>query len=73
VLNPEKGLRTAALTTDLAPHWCGGWVDWGARRRALPVTAEFGVEVGDLYVRFVRQLIQWLLSGSPLVSAPKSR
>lgn len=57
--DPDK--RIAALTTDLAPHWCGGWVDWGTRRRKLPVTPAFGVEVGEKYIAFGRALLRWLV------------
>ena len=52
--------RTAALATDLAPHWCGGLVDWGRRRRSLPVAGAIRVEVGDQYVRFIAALVRWL-------------
>ncbi len=52
--------RTAAFTTDLAPHWCGGLVDWGSRRMRLRVKGKISVEVGDQYVRFVASLLKWL-------------
>ncbi len=58
---------TAALATDAAPHWVGGFVDWGnGRVRAQAVGAE-QVEVGDLYARFWRQLLSFL-SGQDLTS-----
>jgi uncharacterized membrane protein len=53
-------LKTAALATDLAPHWCGGWVDWGTKRRNLAVNSKIQVEVGDRYVDFVASLVNWL-------------
>jgi uncharacterized membrane protein len=56
----DRDHRRAALTTDLAPHWCGGWVDWGRKRKYFPVTPDFGVEVGFLYARFVGSLLRWL-------------
>ncbi len=60
VLTPEKSLvRSVALATDLAPHWCGGWVDWGKPRK-LPVRGPIAVEVGEHYIRFVSSLILWL-------------
>lgn len=60
VLTPEKSpVRAAALTTDLAPHWCGGWVDWG-RPKKLAVTGSIAVEVGEHYIRFVSSLLLWL-------------
>ncbi|MBI4970595.1 MAG: hypothetical protein HZC17_02005 [Candidatus Omnitrophica bacterium] len=57
--NPAK--RIAALTTDLAPHWCGGMVDWGKRSVWLPVNSKTSVEVGDSYIRFVSSLVRWLV------------
>jgi hypothetical protein len=60
--------RTAALATDLAPHWVGPLVDWGTenapdpsgsgRLQAQAPGAE-AVEVGVFYARFVRQLLSW--------------
>jgi uncharacterized membrane protein len=50
--------RTAALATDVAPHWVGGFVDWGDAR----VTQEVGpgfIEVGNWYARFFRNLLTW--------------
>ena len=65
VIGEKGGVRSVALATDLAPHWCGGWVDWGDRRCKLPVTRDFGVEVGHLYVRFVQQLVRWIMTRPP--------
>lgn len=56
--NPRR--RTAALATDLAPHWSGGLVDWGRRRIWLRVNDKIQIEVGALYVRFVSDLLRWL-------------
>jgi len=56
--NPQR--RVAALATDLAPHWCGGWVDWGTRPMQLPVNDKIRVEVGNQYVEFVSSLLFWL-------------
>ncbi len=55
---PEK--RIAALATDIAPHWCGGLLDWGKTHVKLPVSSSIRVEVGDCYVRFLSLLIRWL-------------
>ena len=55
----QKG-RTAAVATDLAPHWVGGFVDWGDRRLALAASGR-EVEVGDLYLRFTVQLLRWCM------------
>ena len=60
VVDSHPRRRAAALTTDLAPHWCGGLVDWGHRRVMLPVTRTIRVEVGDRYLQFISSLIRWL-------------
>lgn len=56
----ERGAtRCIAWMTDVAPHWVGGWVDWGeARLRARhPLGRE--VEVGRDYAEFLRQILDW--------------
>jgi hypothetical protein len=50
--------RTAALATDVAPHWVGGWVDWGDRRIVQEV-AGGSIEVGNWYAEFFRNLLVW--------------
>jgi hypothetical protein len=50
--------RTAALATDVAPHWVGGLVDWGDRRLVQQV-AGAEVEVGNWYAQFFRNLLAW--------------
>ena len=49
--------KTAALAFDLAPHWIGGFVDWGSRRVHVDFNDGF-IEVGNMYYRFVAQLIE---------------
>lgn len=44
---------TLALMTDVAPHWCGGLVDWGKRRIKLK-----HVEIGDMFLKFIRFLLE---------------
>jgi uncharacterized membrane protein len=52
--------RTAALATDLAPHWVGGLVDWSGKQRVVAEAPQsWPIEVGDYYAQFVRNLIQW--------------
>ena len=58
VLDSNK--RIAALATDLAPHWCGGMVDWGTKRLKLRVKDKIWIEVGNRYAQFVSNLIRWL-------------
>lgn len=47
-----KGTAMACLT-DLAPHWCGGLVDWGKRRLRLS-----HVEIGEMFLLFVQLLLE---------------
>lgn len=51
--------RTTALATDLAPHWVGGFVDWGDGRVPAQAADADPVEVGDLYAQFILQLVRW--------------
>lgn len=53
--------RTAALTTDLAPHWVGGWVDWGETRVKAQAAGGNEVEVGCHYAAFIEQMVRSLL------------
>jgi hypothetical protein len=50
--------RTAALATDVAPHWVGGFVDWGNRRMTQEIAGET-IEVGNWYAEFFRNLLTW--------------
>ncbi len=60
VLGTHGTGRTAALMTDLAPHWVGGLVDWGDSDR-VKATAEGSseIEVGNFYAQFVGNLLAW--------------
>ncbi len=60
VVNKHSEIRTAAFTTDFAPHWCGGLVDWGKKRCKLMVTKKIQIEIGDQYLQFGSQLLRWL-------------
>ncbi len=51
--------RTVALATDVAPHWVGGFVDWGDARVTAQVEEEGFIEVGNWYARFFRNLLVW--------------
>ena len=51
--------RVAALATDVAPHWVGGFVDWGEQRiDAVAANAE-PVQVGAWYAQFFANLVRW--------------
>lgn len=53
--------KIAALATDVAPHWCGGLVDWGEQRVKLKVNPMMEVEVGNRYVEFLAGIFSWLV------------
>ena len=51
---------TVALATDVAPHWVGGFVDWGDRRVTATAPGSKTIEVGDLYAQFWQQLLSFV-------------
>ena len=51
--------RTAALATDVAPHWVGGLVDWGQPRITQQLPNGRHVEIGGNYAKFFTQLLCW--------------
>ena len=60
VLGAADRGRTAALMTDLAPHWVGGFVDWGdGERVTAQAPGSWQIEVGNLYAQFVANLLAW--------------
>jgi uncharacterized membrane protein len=50
--------RTAAYSSDAAPHWVGGFVDWGDARISSKTPAG-EVEFGTFYATFFANLIRW--------------
>jgi uncharacterized membrane protein len=60
VLGTHGNGRTAALATDLAPHWVGGLVDWGdGDRITAQASKSWQIEVGNLYAQFIANLLAW--------------
>jgi len=51
--------RTAALATDLAPHWVGGFIDWGKKRVKAQARGGCEIEVGCDYAAFIKNLLSW--------------
>lgn len=51
--------RTAALMTDVAPHWVGPLVDWGPARVTAQAAGAPEIEAGNLYAQFLHQLLGW--------------
>ncbi len=55
--------RTAAFTSDVAPHWSGSLVDWGSKRISAMAAGGERVEIGNRYAEFFCNIIKWLLNG----------
>lgn len=53
--------KTLCLMTDLAPHWVGGFVDWGNKRVQAQAPKANDVEVGNHYAKFIHQILKWLI------------
>jgi uncharacterized membrane protein len=53
--------RTAVFASDVAPHWVGGFVDWGADRVTAQAENASGIEVGSDYAHFWMQLLEWTM------------
>jgi uncharacterized membrane protein len=51
--------RVAAFASDVAPHWVGGFVDWGATRVTAQAPGAGAIEVGSDYAQFWKQLLAW--------------
>ncbi len=49
--------KTGAVTTDFAPHWVGGMVDWGPKRITAQAPGGRKIEVGNHYIAFIRNLL----------------
>lgn len=53
--------RTAAFTSDVAPHWVGGLVDWGPERVRAQAPEADAIEVGSYYAEFFTRLVLWTM------------
>lgn len=53
--------RTAAFTSDVAPHWVGGLVDWGPERVRAEAPGADEIEVGSHYAEFFTRLVRWTM------------
>lgn len=60
VIDPDPRKRIAAFSSDFAPHWCGGLLDWGGNSEKIKVNSKSTVEVGKSYIQFISSLILWL-------------
>ena len=52
--------NVAAFASDVAPHWVGGFVDWGKERVVSQANGSIEIEVGSEYVSFFENLIRWM-------------
>jgi hypothetical protein len=55
--------RTAAFTSDVAPHWVGGFVDWGPERVQIRAPGADEIDVGSHYADFFTRLVRWTMGG----------
>jgi uncharacterized membrane protein len=62
---PAGAGRRACLATDVAPHWVGGWVDWGDVRVTVRLPDGDFIEVGACYADFFTNLVTWTLGTQP--------
>lgn len=51
--------RTCAFATDVAPHWVGGFVDWGSERVKSQAAGSVEIDVGSYYARFFANMVNW--------------
>ena len=57
--------RAAAFTSDVAPHWVGGLVDWGPDRVGARAPGADEIEVGSHYAEFLVNLVRWTMGEDP--------
>ena len=60
VVDAFRSARTAAFMSDVAPHWVGGFVDWGPERVKAQAAGASAIEVGSYYAQFWKQLLSWV-------------
>jgi uncharacterized membrane protein len=53
--------KVLCLATDLAPHWAGGFVDWGNKSVCISAPNGQQVEVGNSYIDFIGCCLNYLL------------
>lgn len=53
--------RVCCLATDVAPHWVGGFVDWGTPRVTAQGQGAEAIEVGGDYAKFFTNLLTWTM------------
>ncbi len=60
VVDEADAGRVACYTGDVAPHWAGGFVDWGDTRHVLQAPGAGEVEIGNWYIQFFGNLVRWV-------------
>lgn len=58
-VNSHGAGRATAFLSDVAPHWVGGFVDWGDARFTAQAIGASAIEVGNWYACFWKQLLAW--------------
>ncbi|MDO4569226.1 MAG: glutamine amidotransferase [Planctomycetia bacterium] len=53
--------RVLALATDVAPHWVGGFVDWGTTRVVQEIPGADFIDVGADYATFFRNVLLYIV------------
>lgn len=53
--------RVVAFTSDVAPHWVGGLLDWGPERVRAQAPGAAEIEVGSNYAAFFTRLVRWTM------------
>ena len=56
--------RTTVFTSDVAPHWVGGFVDWGQPRVTAQAPKAGQIEIGCHYAKFFYCLVAWTMDQS---------
>ena len=59
VTSDDRRGRVASFASDVAPHWVGGFVDWGDKRVSTQAAGANAIEVGSYYSLFWKQLLAW--------------
>jgi hypothetical protein len=57
--------RAAAFTSDVAPHWVGGLVDWGPARVKAQAPGATYIEVGSHYAELFTRIVRWTMGELP--------
>jgi len=61
VLGEAGAGKSACFTSDFAPHWAGGILDWGSKRIMIKIPEKkLQIEIGNCYIGLIKNLMNWL-------------